>query len=681
MAATVLAKLAVEIAANVAGFNKALDNASTQTKKFGADIEKVAAGALAAFAITDIGKAIVQTTAEFQKFEAVLTNGLGSRSAAIVALNNITKFAATTPFEVEELTRVFIKWTNTGLNPSIEKLSKLGDVASSLGAGFEQTAEAFKDLAVGQTRRIEEIGITAQQANGKIQLSFKGVNLEIEKSAKGVDQALNVFSKLPGVFGASEAVSKTLTGQISNFKDNLNILAKSIGDRSSGLISGFLSFANDALGGLNEALNKNSELLRNQQVEINILVRSITDANTSEAARANLIGELNRKYPEFLANLDKEKVTNEELVNRLEDVNKQFLKKIALAAAEERLLETQRKINDAIDDEIEAQKELQRLQQKIVQYTPYGQPGTITSSLQNTLEITAAEKEIQVAKQKQKELQSDLNERLGVYIKKSEEALGLEFFQAKAVTETTGAVETKNKTATDGISEEMKALKELMKLRSMSFEELKNYYKDLRQVQIAPVNVKPVVETLGGEKGKLPIPPGFSEQLANYQEILNKGTESNFLFADSIEHINKSFGKAAKDGLASFFSGLSDVADKKISFGDNLLKAISEFMQQFGQQLIAIGVGKLSIGLPGGAAAIAAGGALLAISGAIGKGVSKRSSQRSASGTGSNFSSQTVSAAGMAGNITITGELKGSGRDLVAVINQTSFDNKIRKGG
>jgi hypothetical protein len=681
MAATVLAKLAVEIAANVAGFNKALDNASTQTKKFGADIKKVAAGALAAFAITDIGKAIVQTTAEFQKFEAVLTNGLGSRSAAIVALNNITKFAATTPFEVEELTRVFIKWTNTGLNPSIEKLSKLGDVASSLGAGFEQTAEAFKDLAVGQTRRIEEIGITAQQANGKIQLSFKGVNLEIEKSAKGVDQALNVFSKLPGVFGASEAVSKTLTGQISNFKDNLNILAKSIGDRSSGLISGFLSFANDALGGLNEALNKNSELLRNQQVEINILVRSITDANTSEAARANLIGELNRKYPEFLANLDKEKVTNEELVNRLEDVNKQFLKKIALAAAEERLLETQRKINDAIDDEIEAQKELQRLQQKIVQYTPYGQPGTITSSLQNTLEITAAEKEIQVAKQKQKELQSDLNERLGVYIKKSEEALGLEFFQAKAVTETTGAVETKNKTATDGISEEMKALKELMKLRSMSFEELKNYYKDLRQVQIAPVNVKPVVETLGGEKGKLPIPPGFSEQLANYQEILNKGTESNFLFADSIEHINKSFGKAAKDGLASFFSGLSDVADKKISFGDNLLKAISEFMQQFGQQLIAIGVGKLSIGLPGGAAAIAAGGALLAISGAIGKGVSKRSSQRSASGTGSNFSSQTVSAAGMAGNITITGELKGSGRDLVAVINQTSFDNKIRKGG
>ena len=52
---------------------------------------------------------------------------------------------------------------------------------ASLGAGFEQTAEAFKDLAVGQTKRIEEIGISAQQANGKIQLSFKGVNIEVEK--------------------------------------------------------------------------------------------------------------------------------------------------------------------------------------------------------------------------------------------------------------------------------------------------------------------------------------------------------------------------------------------------------------------------------------------------------------------------------------------------------------------
>jgi hypothetical protein len=29
----------------------------------------------------------------------------------------------------------------------------------------------------------------------------------------------------------------------------------------------------------------------------------------------------------------------------------------------------------------------------------------------------------------------------------------------------------------------------------------------------------------------------------------------------------------------------------------------------------------------------------------------------------------------------ITGTLVGSGRDLVAVINQTNYDNKIRKGG
>jgi NAD/NADP transhydrogenase beta subunit len=32
-------------------------------------------------------------------------------------------------------------------------------------------------------------------------------------------------------------------------------------------------------------------------------------------------------------------------------------------------------------------------------------------------------------------------------------------------------------------------------------------------------------------------------------------------------------------------------------------------------------------------------------------------------------------------NITITGRLVGSGRDLVAVIDNTYFDNSMRKGG
>lgn len=190
---------------------------------------------VAAWAKKTIGD-VIEVTSQFQKFEAILTNTLGSNSQAKKALDEISDFAVRTPFEVAEITAAYVRWANMGLNPTIDRMNKLGDVASSLGAGFEQTAEAFKDLMVGQTKRIEEVGISATQMNGKIQLSFKGVNLEIEKNAEGVQKALDVFSQLNGVLGTSESISKTLGGQISNLSDAYTRLVKAVGDDTSSII-------------------------------------------------------------------------------------------------------------------------------------------------------------------------------------------------------------------------------------------------------------------------------------------------------------------------------------------------------------------------------------------------------------------------------------------------------------
>lgn len=211
---------------------KGLEGAITTTNKaLGAFGIAIGAGVVA-----NIAGDIIQVTAQFEKFGAVLANTLGSQSAAQAALDSIREFAQETPFEVSEVTAAYVRWANQGLNPTIDKMGKLGDVASSLGAGFEQTAEAFKDLLVGQTKRIEEIGISAQQSNGKIQLSFKGVNLEIEKTVEGVEEALNVFSALEGVQGTSAQVSETLGGRISNLKDAYSNLLLTIGTGNSGVL-------------------------------------------------------------------------------------------------------------------------------------------------------------------------------------------------------------------------------------------------------------------------------------------------------------------------------------------------------------------------------------------------------------------------------------------------------------
>jgi hypothetical protein len=231
---SILANMSVIIDAKTAALTKSLDQSSRQLQKFSGNIANIGKTLIAGFGLIEIGRGVIDVTSQFEKFEAVLTNTLGDSSKAQKALKDIREFAQTTPFEVGEVTAAYVRWANQGLTPTIAKMKKLGDVASSLGAGFEQTAEAFKDLAVGQTKRLEEIGISAEAIRGTnmLRLAFKGVTLEIEKNAAGVEKALDIYSQLNGVLGTSDAVSKTLGGRISNLKDAWDGLLLTIGSGS-----------------------------------------------------------------------------------------------------------------------------------------------------------------------------------------------------------------------------------------------------------------------------------------------------------------------------------------------------------------------------------------------------------------------------------------------------------------
>jgi phage tail tape-measure protein len=140
---SVLAKMAVIIDAQTAQFNKAMDQSSSRLNKFGSNVATVGKSLIAGFGLIEITRGVIDVTAEFEKFEAILTNTLGDSSKAQKALKDIREFAQETPFEVSEITAAYVRWANQGLNPTIDRMKKLGDVASSLGAGFEQTAEAF----------------------------------------------------------------------------------------------------------------------------------------------------------------------------------------------------------------------------------------------------------------------------------------------------------------------------------------------------------------------------------------------------------------------------------------------------------------------------------------------------------------------------------------------------------
>jgi hypothetical protein len=427
VASSVLAKMAVEISANSAEFTKSLKSAEGSLKGFVGGVQKVAgvaALALSAFSFASIGQDIVQITSKFQKFQAVLTNTLGSRSAALSAMDDISEFASKTPFSVDELTASFVKLANQGFKPTTDEIRKLGDLAASTGKGFDQLTEAIIDAQTGEFERLKEFGIRAKKEGDKVTFTFKDVQKQVDFTGESIREYVLGLGDAVGVSGAMASISGTLGGKMSNLGDNLDQIGVALGNQASGLIGGFLDFANTALGAVNKALNDHVGKLQVEQAELNVLVDSITDVNTTEEARKVLLTELNQKYPDFLKNLNAETVTNEQLRGRMEEVNAQFERKILLVAAEKQLGEVSEKIIDTVNREAKARKDLAEAQrdyakEKEAQDRQAGTGLALTNK--SALEIANAENDISRALEERKTLQSELRESTKAY----GDALGL----------------------------------------------------------------------------------------------------------------------------------------------------------------------------------------------------------------------------------------------------------------
>ena len=189
------------------------------------DLVKSAAGA-----VFELGMDIFNTTAKFEKYEAVLRNTLGSQHAAAAAMGDIKKFAAETPFSVDELTNSYIKFVNRGLQPSMTEMTKMGDIAASQGKSFEQLTEAILDAGTGEFERLKDFGINASKAGEQVTFSFKGVNTTVANTPEAIQGAILAFGDLEGVAGSMSAISQTLEGRVSNLGDNYDSLQLIIGD-------------------------------------------------------------------------------------------------------------------------------------------------------------------------------------------------------------------------------------------------------------------------------------------------------------------------------------------------------------------------------------------------------------------------------------------------------------------
>jgi hypothetical protein len=242
---------------------KATQQASDGFSKLGGIVSKLGPALLAIFAvdkILDFGKKVVEVTSQFQKLSAVLTNTLGSQSAAQRALKDIQQFAATTNFSVLQVTEGFVKLANRGFVPTANELRKLADIANSTGKELDQLIEAVLDATTGEFERLKEFGVRAAKEGDRVTFTFKGVKTQVDNTEESIRKYILGLGDLNGVAGSTEAISKTLGGQISNLGDAFDTLLNKIGDTSKGLIGGLVRLANDGLVLITDLISSDAEL-------------------------------------------------------------------------------------------------------------------------------------------------------------------------------------------------------------------------------------------------------------------------------------------------------------------------------------------------------------------------------------------------------------------------------------
>ena len=130
----------------------------------------------------------------------------------------------------------------------------------------------------------------------------------------------------------------------ANLAGNLEKIGNSIGNYfKNSAFTGWLTKVTGGLVEMNKEVHAQSNMLREQQFEVNVLVNSITSLNEGNETRDRLLKQLEKTYPQHLDNLDAERVTNEELSEMLKEVNLQYREKIRLAAFGELIAENQNK--------------------------------------------------------------------------------------------------------------------------------------------------------------------------------------------------------------------------------------------------------------------------------------------------------------------------------------------------
>jgi hypothetical protein len=233
--------------------NKTAQKTSKGSKEFSGNLGGAAKSAgllkaslvgLAAAGVGAFAKSLVSASAEMETLETKFKVLLGDTESAKARMQELSKFASTTPFQLTEIanaSRVLQTLGGTALATG-DSLRLVGDASAISGESFENLAvhigRAYSGLSanrpIGESlARLQELGLVSGETRNEIE--------DLTKSAQG-QKAWKVLQKeLQKSQGGMKTLSQTFSGLSSTLKDQFQESLRQISN------SGFFDAIKDGL--------------------------------------------------------------------------------------------------------------------------------------------------------------------------------------------------------------------------------------------------------------------------------------------------------------------------------------------------------------------------------------------------------------------------------------------------
>lgn len=189
-------------------------------------------GALAGIGVGAVAQGLINTASSFENLELSLTTITGSSAKAKEAMDWISEFTATTPYELEEVANAFKKLASYGMDPT-KSLRYLGDAAASMGKTLNDAVEMLADATTNQFERMKEFGVTAKQEGDKVTFAWSQAGRSMTKTVDKTSDAISQFigQNFQDRFaGGMELLSTGWSGMWSNLQDQVTAFARAVMD-------------------------------------------------------------------------------------------------------------------------------------------------------------------------------------------------------------------------------------------------------------------------------------------------------------------------------------------------------------------------------------------------------------------------------------------------------------------